>query len=340
MHANHREDVDAGPRRRHRGRRRPQVDDHGRHPVPTRTSPVVLESIDFPEPVIDVAIEPKTKADQEKLGDGPAAPGRRGPHLPRAHRRGDRPDHHRRHGRAAPRDHRRPSDARVRRRRQRRPAAGGLPRDRRASRSSTSRAGSSARPAAAASTATSYLDDGAATSPARATRSRTRSSAAPSRGSTSRPIDDGIDEAIEGGVLAGFPMVDVEVQLVDGSYHDVDSSEMAFKIAGSMAFKEAAKRAKPGAARAGHGGRGGHARGVHRRRDRRPQLPPRADRGHGAARQRAGHPRQRAAGRDVRLRHRRPLHDARVARRTPCSSSTTQKCPAHRSQRSSRQSQG
>ncbi len=47
------------------------------------------------------------------------------------------------------------------------------------------------------------------------------------------------------GVLTGFPVVDVKVQLVDGSYHDVDSSEMAFKIAGSMAFKEAAKRAKP-----------------------------------------------------------------------------------------------
>jgi elongation factor G len=47
------------------------------------------------------------------------------------------------------------------------------------------------------------------------------------------------------GILAGYPVVDVKVQLVDGSYHDVDSSERAFKIAGSMAFKEAMKRAKP-----------------------------------------------------------------------------------------------
>jgi elongation factor G len=47
------------------------------------------------------------------------------------------------------------------------------------------------------------------------------------------------------GVLAGFPVVDVKVELVDGSYHDVDSSERAFKIAGSMAFKEAMKRAAP-----------------------------------------------------------------------------------------------
>jgi len=46
-------------------------------------------------------------------------------------------------------------------------------------------------------------------------------------------------------VLAGFPVVDIKVTLVDGSYHDVDSSEMAFKVAGSMAFKEASKRAKP-----------------------------------------------------------------------------------------------
>jgi elongation factor G len=59
------------------------------------------------------------------------------------------------------------------------------------------------------------------------------------------PVDLGIQEAMESGVLAGYPVVDVHVQLVDGSYHEVDSSERAFKIAGSMAFKEAMKRAKP-----------------------------------------------------------------------------------------------
>jgi elongation factor G len=58
-------------------------------------------------------------------------------------------------------------------------------------------------------------------------------------------VDAGIKEAMEAGVLAGFPVVDIRVRLVDGSYHDVDSSEMAFKVAGSMAFKEASKRAKP-----------------------------------------------------------------------------------------------
>jgi len=58
-------------------------------------------------------------------------------------------------------------------------------------------------------------------------------------------VDKGIQEALEGGVLAGYPMVDVKVTLFDGSYHDVDSSEMAFKIAGSIGVKEGALRAKP-----------------------------------------------------------------------------------------------
>jgi elongation factor G len=57
--------------------------------------------------------------------------------------------------------------------------------------------------------------------------------------------DAGIQEAMDAGVLAGYPVVDVKVELIDGSYHEVDSSERAFKIAGSMAFKEGMKRAKP-----------------------------------------------------------------------------------------------
>ena len=60
-----------------------------------------------------------------------------------------------------------------------------------------------------------------------------------------KPVDQGIKEAMEGGVLAGYEMVDVKATLYDGSYHEVDSNEMAFKIAGSMAFKEAARRASP-----------------------------------------------------------------------------------------------
>jgi elongation factor G len=59
------------------------------------------------------------------------------------------------------------------------------------------------------------------------------------------PIQKGIEEAMTGGVLAGYPMVDLKVEVFDGSYHDVDSSEMAFKIAGSMGFKEGAAKAHP-----------------------------------------------------------------------------------------------
>jgi elongation factor G len=58
-------------------------------------------------------------------------------------------------------------------------------------------------------------------------------------------VDLGIQEAMESGILAGYPVVDIRIELIDGSYHEVDSSEMAFKVAGSMAFKEAMKRAKP-----------------------------------------------------------------------------------------------
>jgi elongation factor G len=60
-----------------------------------------------------------------------------------------------------------------------------------------------------------------------------------------KPVDEGIKEALTRGVLAGYPIDDVRIELYDGSYHDVDSSEMAFKIAGSMAFQDAARKAKP-----------------------------------------------------------------------------------------------
>ena len=59
------------------------------------------------------------------------------------------------------------------------------------------------------------------------------------------PARKGMEEALEGGILAGYPMIDVKVELYDGSYHEVDSSEMAFKIAGSMAIKDGTKKAQP-----------------------------------------------------------------------------------------------
>ena len=97
------------------------------------------------------------------------------------------------------------------------------------------------------------------------------------------PVDLGIQEAMESGVLAGYPVVDVRVELIDGSYHDVDSSEMAFKIAGSMAFKEAMKRAKPKLLEPMMAVEVDDARRLPRRRDGQPQLPPRPRRGPGAA---------------------------------------------------------
>jgi elongation factor G len=60
-----------------------------------------------------------------------------------------------------------------------------------------------------------------------------------------RPTENGIREALQGGVLAGYPVVGVKARLVDGAFHEVDSSEMAFKIAGSMALKDGVQRAKP-----------------------------------------------------------------------------------------------
>src|SRR5207253_10178650 len=59
------------------------------------------------------------------------------------------------------------------------------------------------------------------------------------------PAEDGIREGLQTGPVAGYPVVGVKAKLVDGSYHEVDSSEMAFKIAGSMAIKEAVKKARP-----------------------------------------------------------------------------------------------
>ena len=116
MHANKREEIDevyAGDIAAVVGLRDATTGDT----LCATNAPILLEAMHFPEPVISIAIEPKTKADKEKLGQTRSTARRRGPDLPRAHRRGDRPDADLRHGRAAPRDHRRPHAARVRGRR-------------------------------------------------------------------------------------------------------------------------------------------------------------------------------------------------------------------------------
>ena len=117
-------------------------------------------------------------------------------------------------------------------------------------------------------------------------------------------VKKGIEEALENGVKAGYPMVDMRVTLVDGKYHDVDSSEIAFKVAGSLRLQRGGQTRQAGPARADLRRRGRHPRGLPGRGHRRPLPPARPGRGPGAPRQRAGGHGPGPAERDVRLRDR------------------------------------
>ena len=243
MHANHREEreeIGAGEIAAGVGLKATTTGDT----LSVEAQPIVLESMTFPEPVISVAVEPKSKADQDKLGDGPRAPRRGGSDLPRHHRRGDRPDAHRRDGRAAPRDHRRPAQARVQRRRERRPAAGRLPRDDLASPAEKIQ-GRFVRQTGGSGQYGDAVINLYPQEPGAGYEFEDKIVGGKIPKEYIPAVNAGIQEAMGSGVLAGYPVVDVRVELIDGSYHDVDSSERAFKIAGSMAFKEALKRAKP-----------------------------------------------------------------------------------------------
>ena len=94
-------------------------------------------------------------------------------------------------------------------------------------------------------------------------------------------VQKGVADALTNGVLAGFPVVDVKVTLFDGSYHEVDSSEQAFKMAGSIGFQGRHARGEPGAARADDGGGSRNAGRFHGQRRRRSVFAPRHDSGHG-----------------------------------------------------------
>ena len=150
-------------------------------------------------------------------------------------------------------------------------------------------------------------------------------------------VEKGLEGVLGSGVLAGFPVVDIKVSLVDGNSHDVDSS--AHGLRNLRAWRHARRAAKgwPGAARAGHEGRGGDAGGLHRVGHRRPEFAARADPGSGHARQRQRHHRDGAARQHVLLRQQPALDDLRGAPRSRCNSITTQKC-RRRSPRRSRRS--
>ena len=243
MHANQREDIDvayAGDIVAGLGFKQTTTGDT----LCERAHPIILEQMEFPEPVISVAIEPKTKADQDKLGKALGSLSDEDPTF-QVHTDEDTGQTIiARHGRAAPRGARRPDDARVQRRSARRQAAGRVPRDDHAAGREgrgplrppdrwprpvrARRASPSSRPA-----------------PAAATSSSTRSRAASSPASTSPRSTPVSKRRCRAACVAGYPLVDVRARLTYGSYHEVDSSEMAFKIAGSMALKEAARKAKP-----------------------------------------------------------------------------------------------
>ena len=131
-------------------------------------------------------------------------------------------------------------------------------------------------------------------------------------------VEKGIESVLSSGPFAGFPMIGVKATLIDGAYHDVDSSVLAFEIAGRACFREAAAKARRAVARADHEGRGGDSGRLCRRCDRRPELPSWPDSGYrgawcGNCRQCDG-----AAGQHVQVRRQsafdvagpRPVHDA------------------------------
>ena len=124
-------------------------------------------------------------------------------------------------------------------------------------------------------------------------------------------VDQGGQEAMEFGVLAGYPMVDVKFSLEDGAYHDVDSSELAFKIAGNQAFKEAARRAKPVLLEPMFAVEVTTPDTLPRHGHRRHQLAPRPDPGPGGASRRHGRQRACAPVGDVRVRWRPEVEDLR-----------------------------
>ena len=244
----------------------------------------MLETIKFPEPVIDIAIEPKTKADQDKMGMALAAAGRGRPDLPRAHRPGDRPDDHLRHGRAAPRSHRRPACC---------ASSGWTP-------TSAGRRWPTARrsPAPCQGRGALRAPDRRArpVRPRRGSRS-SRWSRAPGFEFENKTVGGSVPREYVRPSRPGVKEAHGERRrrrLPDGRHPGARWSmarttrwtrpKWRSRWPARWASSEAARRGGPSAAGAGDEGRGDDAGGFPRRRDRRPERAARPDRGHGAAR--------------------------------------------------------
>ena len=134
-------------------------------------------------------------------------------------------------------------------------------------------------------------------------------------------------EALEHGILAGYPMSDVKVTVFDGDYHDVDSSEMAFKICGSICVKEALRKAKPVLLEPVMRGRSGGAGRIHGSGERRLDFAARAAGRHGDSGHDADHQGDGAAVGDVRLCDRVAFAHAGPRQRSPCTSAQYEEVP-------------
>ncbi len=268
--------------------------------------PVILEKMEFPDPVIEIAIEPKSKADQEKLGVALAKLVAEDPSF-RVHTdqesgqtiiKGMGELHLDIKVDILKRTYK--VDANIGapqvayREKITRAATGRLYPQEADRRSRPVRADQDRRRAVRAGRRVCVRE-----------RDRRRLGAA---GSSSRPSRRASKASLGSGVLAGFPVVDIKVTLVDGASHDVDSSAMAFEICARAAMREALQKGGPVAARADHEGRGGDAGGLYRVGHRRPQFAARPNSGPGHARQRQRHLGDGAARQHVLLRQQPALH--------------------------------
>ncbi len=244
MHANKREEIEevrAGDIAAVVGLKTVQTGDT----ICDESHPVILEPIDFPEPVLSLAVEPKTKADQQKLGMALAKLAQEDPTF----RVVTDPETNQTILSGMGELH---LEILVDRLMREFKVEANVGRPQVAYRETITRDSDAEGKFVRQSGGRGQfghckinmwpLEDGAETGPFEFVNS-IKGGAIPKE--FIGPVEAGIKEAMEGGVVAGYPMVNVKVELYDGSFHEVDSSEVAFKVAGSMAFKNAAKKAKP-----------------------------------------------------------------------------------------------